>query len=315
MMMKKALQAGFSAMLFAAIAPAQAGIGDLFAHSALYATGTYSKPSENGLSFGNVVDANTYTHVFVKPNYEFDYGLGAVYRLPQTQTHLFFDYDHYNNDKSESAENVTGLGFVGAATAKVMHRNHASAFGFSHLLFTKSLWSLHVSSFFEWDRFRREFSETVEDGIRLTEDKVRGYGPGFGALLHVQPFARCPNFGLFSGITAAWLYAHNDYRQFCGAAGNKIEMLQISENTRSVFTKLKINFGVNYTGYLEVDGRNKLKMEVALGMRYMNAINVFKNGNTFFNEAGTNHALNTGRPEDFGRMGPYLQFQIGGAQS
>jgi hypothetical protein len=58
---------------------------------------------------------------------------------------------------------------------------------------------------------------------------------------------------------------------------------------------------------------------VSLGMRYMNMFNAFKNGNVAYNNGPAVNApglpVYLGGSNDFGRIGPFLQVRLGGADA
>ena len=94
-----------------------------------------------------------------------------------------------------------------------------------------------------------------------------------------------------------------------------------SENTKSLIGKYDINLGVDYLRTYRVNCC-PIKTGITLGVRYMNIVNAFKMGNTVgqsFNVAATQDGVANfpvfGVPTDWGRVGPYLRFSVGGADA
>jgi hypothetical protein len=149
---------------------------------------------------------------------------------------------------------------------------------------------------------------------------MKGFGPGFGAAARGTPFSYCPEFGIFGGANTSLLYAQNEYAQTnsAGVAGVPSYFYN-PEDSHSVVAKLDAEFGVDYRRVINSDMARVL-FHAALGVRYVNAINAFKSGNTSWNPSALNGAAQnfaqwTGASHDFGRVGPFLRVTIGGADA
>ncbi|MBS0289931.1 MAG: hypothetical protein JSS07_07870 [Proteobacteria bacterium] len=341
--MKKTLKVTFGTMLaVSSVVPAIVTAHEHFAeHLAIWADVTYTEASNNGLSVGDLVFANTiandfdggHRHIFLNPDHEFDYALGISYRLPYSHSHLFMSYDHFNDDIDNEGEvNIRNLGLAplpqtqGIASYEV--HSQEFRFGVTHNLGFGDRFCLDLLAFLEYDKLRQTVSEIatqVDDGelrvhARETENKVKGFGPGVG--FNSRWYAYNPHWHIFAGASTILLAADNDYSQSFLGGDNDIDFYAYQpEGSDSLVGKIDINFGINYhcafsyamCGY---------QWDLTLGMRYMNMFNVFKNGNTAFNpnagddnDVASDFAANLGFPQDWGRWGPFLRFKIGGAHS
>jgi hypothetical protein len=77
---------------------------DPYSPLAGYVEANYTKPSNNGLSVGDLLFADAggnifdggHRAVFIHPDAEYDYSIGFTYHLGGTRTRLFLDYDHFD---------------------------------------------------------------------------------------------------------------------------------------------------------------------------------------------------------------------------
>jgi len=335
--MKKALKVTFGTML------AMSMIGQANAHFipqhpenfiAVWVEGTYTKPSNNGLSVGDLLFANPnlfdggHRHTFLAPDNQWDYALGFSYRLPCQNTRLFFHYDHYDADDSKGDIDIRNLSFAPPPqtqeVATINEHSNEFRFGAIHDLHFGDYFSLDLLAFLEYDKLRLTLNETISQagiiGARETENKVRGFGPGVGFM--TRWYAHNPHWHIFAGATTAILAADNDYHQtFLTSAVPPGFYNYDPEESDSLVGKLDINFGINYRCAFRHYFCGAI-WDISLGMRYMNIFNAIKNGNTVYNpnafdDAGTpiNFSPNLGFPQDWGRWGPFLKFKIGGKDS
>jgi len=348
--MKKALIVTFGSILAAgAMANAFADHKDFINQSSVWIEGNYTKSTNNGLSYGDYIflndevllgiGNNARRPLFVSMDREFDYALGFTYHFPCTHTRFFVSYDHFNDGQNASAENIINLGLApnfdpylpsnGSAYAE--HDADTFKLGFNHMLHHGARFSINLGGFFEYDKVRRTVNETtvaiddsdpavVQRASRYTYNKVKGWGPGVGIMTRSIPSGCHPCWGVFMGANASLLYVDNDYQQTFTSTDDNRFYLYDPEETQSIVGKLDIEFGINYARILKGDLCGAL-VDISLGLRYMNMFNVFKNGNTYgqpylinpgFN---MNSAITLGYPNDWGRVGPFLKFKIGGAQA
>lgn len=314
----------------------------------------HSSPSD---SADGVMDGGR-QWLFLDPGYEGDYALGLTYRFRGTPTRLFATYDHFRDDDSRDDVNIRNLGYEWRglapsessdsqdpllsqtlASANVHHRADEFRIGFVTSVPVHPRVTLDSSFFFEYDRVTRDINEEIDGGTlsngrtlstgvarRSTENSVRGWGPGLGAKTHVRPFHSryMQNFGLFAGMKTILLYVHNDFDQEYSETSDNDFYSYDGDRTHSLVGKLDITFGIDMDGCM-CSNIGRLPINLALGMRYMNMFNVFKNGNAAYNtiQPGTNHApdapyfrtfaANSGGANDWGRIGPFLQFRLGGS--
>lgn len=339
-MMKKALKVTFGAILaVGTVSVAQANANQFFDSIGVQVTGTYTKASNNGQSFGDTFISNALpggggrvgAPVFVENDYDLDWGAGANYRFSE-HTALYFNYDHFSDGEDNSAVNIRNLALafpnapaVGTSTAgvgQVSYNTHEYELGLAHTWAQSPAFCIDYKAQLQWDKFDRTFSEQIDDNAgnfshRDTSSSFRGFGPGVGLMAHARPLSHCPAFGVFAGGMASALYGKNEFSVIAvDQTGIPIYGI-FPENSHSVVAKVDIKFGVDWVNEFAWDGC-KVPFGLALGMRYMDAVNVFKNGNMYSapNAIGPGQAqaftFNGGASNDFGRFGPYLQFNLGG---
>lgn len=331
--MKKVLKVTFGTMLAAGlVTSAFAGESELRQRGAVWVTGTYTESSNNGASYGDIQQSPTVVanfdgerrHVFVDPDLEFDYALGFSYHFCGTETRLFVSYDHFSDHNDSTNVNVRNLNLTPPSAAYGKVTNHADEvrIGLTHSLIFSRRFEFDLSGFFEWDEVKRDIDEAIRSGnafaTRNSHNDVQGWGPGIGARARTAPFRCYPNVGFFVGGNAALLWADTNY-EVIAFDSTGLTYHYDPEETESVVGKLDISFGLNYTKcFRDMSG---MLVDIALGVRYMNMFNVFKNGNAYFNPVYANSnaisfAANIGSAaNDWGRVGPFLTFAIGGADA
>ncbi len=228
--------------------------------------------------------------------------------------------------------NIRNLGLpptVGAQTVGTYQYDlnaHEFRVGAVHDLHFGDHFCLDVLAFLEYDRIRQNIFETINRDsntnfrTRETENLVKGFGPGLGFMS--RWYASNPHWHVFAGANTTLLKVENEFSQtlnlVTGAAGfYDYEPF----DSDSIVGKIDIKFGVNYHCAFRRE-MHGAKWDIALGMKYMNMFNVFKNGNTSYQPNGasgagiiSNSAPYLGAAQDWGKWGPFLRFQIGGAQS
>lgn len=341
--MKKSLGITLGTVLAAALSSTVfADENEFLARSAIWVTGTWTEASNNGTSYGDMQQSppiniangvaaidGVHRHVFVDQDMEFDYALGYSYHIPCSATRFFVSYDHYRDgDDSTNSPFMRNLGVTPNSSAYGHVSNHAQEFriGLSHTTKFNNQFHFDLSGFFAWDEVKRDIDERITNSnqalfYRNTFESVKGWGPGVGGRARTIPFICYPNFGFFVGANTTLIWAENDYEASLRDNANGIETLIYGydpESTESVVGKIDISFGLNYSRQLRDFSCSMI--DIALGLRYMNMFNVFKNGNAYQNPVfpGSNandFAANLGYPNDFGRVGPFLTFAIGGAKA
>jgi hypothetical protein len=339
-MMKRALKVTFGAVLaVGTLGTAQANMEQLVNHFGVQVTGTYTQATENAQSFGDQFVAlplaggggRFVSPVFVENDYDFDYGLGLMYGFTD-KTRVYFNYDHFSTSDDSSASNITNISIGSTANAptsgngSVSYNANEYDLGVGHLWEHSPRFAVDYRAQLQWDRFAQSFVETIrgtplaggrDNAIRTTNNTFRGFGPGVGLMAHAKPITNCPTIGVFAGGIASLMYGRNEFAVV--AYNDILPQYQVTpENSHSIVGKLDIKFGVDYSNHFNMDC-GKVPYALALGMRYMNAFNAFKNGNT--QVAGIDletvavntqpWAINQGTPADFGRFGPYLQLSVG----
>lgn len=323
--MKKALQVTFGAILAVSIVSSvhAAAYDDIGGRTALLVTGNYTKLSNNGLEYGplNLSDPTAPTifkDSIMNPDWSWDLGLGLTHRFCNSDTRIFAYWDHYRNDDSQTATPTYHYS-IGNATS-VSNVNYGSdevRLGVSQAFEFGTLASLSLGGYFEWVKLTRDMNVFDSTGNYFnTYNKMDGYGPGIAAMARVYPFT---NFGFLSalhgiggflGTTTSLLYAHNDFSHAYATTGTNFLRTSSSE---SIVGKLDISFGLDYCSELT----NGTMFGLSLGMRYLNIFNAFKNANQGPILVPTSPVDLSGNigSDDWGRMGPFIQFRIGGADA
>lgn len=330
-----------------AATPLRAAADQFLEYTEVFVRGTYTKPSNNGLSIGDVqiiIPAAALDRfnqaVFLKPKFKWDYTVGLNYRFPDTRTRFFVDYDHFREDASRTDNSILDIGVVPPPGlnlipvfeyASLLYATQEIRAGFKRLIPFHHRFLVDLGAFLEYDKLNRTMREyingehpaegaPVETSFRETDNIVKAFGPGVGVLIAGIPFKSCKYFGLFGGVATSLLYAKNRFDESnVVTLLNGTQILEYDynpENSYSILGKFDVNFGIDYRRSIPVSG-SKVNTGLTLGMRYVNYINAFKNGNTYFNPfpSTDDFAANTGHAEDFGRFGPYLQLSVGGQKT
>ena len=360
--MKKVLVLTLSAGLASAVVTSAVNASYLD-NVGVYGSGTYTRPSNNGLSIGEIQTVNPalefYPYdraVFLSPEFSWDYALGVSFRFPCTDTRLYAEYDYFNDTDHRVVSGLakydvfpidpSNQNAVGSlAHANVMETSREWRLGVRHFVHFGPRFMVDLSSFFEYDRINISLHQwdvannTAGSGDgRVLEhitgyyennSKFAGWGPGAGLKLIGVPMACCPTVTLFGGVATTLFYAKNTYNSYMYqediAPSRRFNQGFVYEKnpefSQSLLTKIDINFGVDYHRMLCLAGE-QLRSGVTVGVRYMNIFNAFKNGNSAGNAIVPNTTNQpavflpvSGIPNDWGRVGPYVQFRVGGCDA
>lgn len=309
----------------------------------VYVAATYTKPSNNALSIGDIQ-----THVpapflhpysrslFLSPDFNWDYSLGLSYHFANTCTRFYAEYDAYGAHDHRNADDVaiTGsvlLGLDNTISATVLQHSNEWRFGFKRHIPWGSCFSTELRAFLEYDKVSQDVhSWTYDIGGRTFyqefNSNFRGWGPGVGLQFRGVPFAQSCHLGLFASFATTLFYAKNLYNITMNldalVPDNRIFYWN-PENSRSLTGKVDIHVGLDYLRVYRVNGC-PVNAGLTLGLRYMNIINAFKDGNTAAQYLLLNPIQPVGTfanfpafgvPSDWGRVGPYLQFNLGGGNA
>lgn len=337
--MKKALQVTFGAVMAIGLVGAVSAHDATVARTAVLLTGTYSKITNNGLSYGDlllaepgVANADGYRRsVMVDPDWEFDFGVGLTHRFCGSNTRFFAYWDHFRADDDATTSGVRNLGLVPGAittgTMQVESKSDELRLGLSRGLSFGHHFSLDLGGFFEWDKVERNSNEyQVQSGnadrFRSTENEMQGFGPGVAVMARAFPSHDYRHFSVFMGAMTSLLYVNNEFDQSFFSGDQLVYQYQ-PDDSKSIVGKLDISFGIDYCSRIHTDSTG-MSLGVSLGMRYMNIFNAFKNGNSAYNSVIQQGAVlpvlsgtpaYTGGSNDFGRIGPFLQVRLGGADA
>lgn len=354
----------------ATVATPSLALDDYLQYMAGYVTATYTKPSNNGLTMGEIQTQFPAPllypfsrNLFLEPEFNWDYALGISYHIPNTCTRLFAEYDYFNDRDSRQAYGVSPIvgpfsvttagskpsGTYTQATlttdghANTIQNSHEWRFGVRRAVPFGQYFTTQLSAFFEYDKvsqvlneqvYLNELTQSFLEG-NLNQQSVQnvtiyqefnsqfhGWGPGLGLGFRGVPFAKCCYFGLFGSLSATLFYAKNVYNYHIDGFSSR-DFLYDPESTRSMVGKYDVNIGMDYLRTYRVNGC-PINTGITLGLRYMNIVNAFKMGNTFAETVAlpitsqSNPQANFpifGVPTDWGRVGPYLRFIVGGANA
>lgn len=350
-MMKKVFKKTLGSLCLIALTSAVwANEFDLFQQSAIWATGNYTQGSNNGESYGDVLQTQVNPisnlgdggrrHVFVDNDAKFNYGLGYSYHIANSQTRFFVNYDHFVDGDSSSDDYIRNIDVDPATVVPptrtdgsgyVSHRTDELRLGLIQTLKFMPCFDLDIAGFVEWDRLKRKMDQYVSQaGITgpsslHIEDRVQGWGLGIGSRARTRPFRCYPSIAFFMEGNTALIWGANEFEEQAFDAqqtspGNLLYSYD-PEKTRSMVGKIDISLGVNYNRHFAQ--WCDVALDVTLGLKYLNVFNAFKNGNTYSNPlyystqnpAAVNYAANLGYPNDWGRIGPFLTFAIGGVDA
>lgn len=327
--MKKALKYTLATLAAASlVAPVYAFNGVNVNNFAFSAAATYTEASNNGLHMGNSVLSGTagapitLRPIFLEPDHEWDYTLGLTYRLPNSDTRFFLDYDHYRGSEDRRAFGINALLQAPSVHTDgyVKHKDHNFKLGLKRTLEFGSQFEMVYGAGFEWAKVERNFTVSAVDAggthHRASYDEAEGWGPYVDVLGRAYPFNNNRCWSVFAHAGLGLLYADNSpYVDYIEDGVRPATGLNIQpEETTSIITHVEADLGVEWNRVMRADFAD-MRLGMRLGLKYLNYINAFKNGNLYQWPASGLHAnLNTS-PDDYGRMGAFLQFTLGGANS
>lgn len=335
--MKKALQVTFGAVMAIGIVGAVSAHDATIARTAVLVTGTYSKITNDGLTYGDVLLAPSTVggdgyqrHVFVDPDWEFDFGVGLTHRFCGSNTRFFAYWDRFRAEDDAATSGVRNLGLQPNPNGteftnglmQVETKSDELRLGLSRGLSFGHHFSLDLGGFFEWDKIARTAEEYQTqagspDRFRSTENEVQGFGPGVAVMARAFPSHDYRHFSVFMGAMTTLLYVNNEFDQYFYDGSQLLAQYQ-PDDSKSVVGKLDISFGIDYCSRIHTDSTG-MSLGVSLGMRYMNMFNAFKNGNVAYTNGPDvtvpGLPVYLGGSNDFGRIGPFLQVRLGGADA
>lgn len=329
--MKRALKFSLAALAAAAVAaPAQASVIDKLA---VKAAATYTEASGNSLNFANVLVAGVagngvWRPVFVEPDHEWDYSLGLSYRIAGHNTRFFVDYDHFRGEETREigGNGVQALGQANAAgtvvTSAVEHKERDFKVGFVHTLHFGPKFETDLSGAIEYAKMQRTVDNQHRVGVAVQYQEIfnetEGWGPFMAATGRVYPWGdqnRCWSFWARAGVGLLYsdhTFTHRLQDNAIPPVFNDSSMNP--EDTKSIVTRVEADLGVEWNRVMRADFSD-LQLGVRLGVRYHNVNNAFKNGNLLQIPAANALVNINSSPDDYGRMGPFLEFKIGGANA
>ena len=343
--MKRALKYTLSALAAAVVAaPAMATVLD---NTAVYVAGTLTEASGNGLHITDqrvggpdpVNGGTAWRPIMLDPDHEWDFYAGFSYRIGGNNTRFFFEYDHFKGDESREVGGTgvsaiaSGLQASGVTvTANVQHKERDVKFGLRHTLDFGPKFETVLGAGLEYSKVQRTFySMALWNGPNIRNsnlfNETEGWGPFVEAKGRAYPLGNeSRNWSFWARGALALLYADHtgtfEIREV--GPGNPPELhgafTYFPEDTKSIITRVEADLGIEWNRVMRADF-NDLLLGVKVGVRYHNMINAFKNGNLMqipsTGAAGGGalaNSLNTS-PNDYGRMGPFLEFKLGGANA
>ncbi|HET9843376.1 MAG TPA: hypothetical protein VFP93_01795, partial [Gammaproteobacteria bacterium] len=281
--MKKALKYTLSALAAAMIAaPAQANPWNFINELTFKAALTYTEASGNTANYAYTGFPQTWRPLFVEPDHEWDYALGLEWRIPGSNTHVFFDFEHFRDDASETAVGAGTFGAlpVAGATAfgSLEHREKDFKLGLRHTLEFGPHFDLALGAAIDAAKIERRFNEIGTDpvvgvGTRFTHEETDAIGPFFDVTGRAYPWGQ----GRYGNCWSLWaragfglLYAEHDYTLTTAVPGLVLPSFD-PEDTNSIITKVEADFGVEFGRVLRLDFIN-MSLAARLGVKYINYI-------------------------------------------
>ncbi|MFO1259249.1 MAG: hypothetical protein U1E78_12690 [Gammaproteobacteria bacterium] len=293
---------------------------DATKRTAVWAKGHWDVPSNERLAYAQkpttaVFPGETY---FVEPDNEFDLAFGIEHALPMSENGTHFnvvlDYDQYSTNQKDVKSGATfssilGPFGIGAAAdvsreANIQLRDRTWRLGVQRAKeFGRFDWRL--GAFAEYSKVARTYNileRSVADGSQLfIKQESDGWGPSFDMMARFYPWGRDTGFSVFGSGETAFLYSDQGVRIVSSA--NSLRSVTENGNRadlNAVMTRLGASVGVGYALPISED----VMVGFRVGGRWMSYYNAFKNSSN----------LTTGRT-DYDRVGPFLEFRIGGTHS
>ena len=323
--MDKAITIALSSLIAVGLS-APVAAHNWFDQLAVKAAATYTKPTNNGLDFGFLRTGNfSYRPFFVEPSHEFDFAWGLEFRTNHDgDTRAFLEYDHYNHSKQRAASGLILLGSGPEAdstvTGDVSHDEHSIKFGARHTLHFGPYFDTVLGGFFEYANVEKTWKRAYAapggaiQVFDFSEDQMRGWGPGIDALGRAFPFGNeNHNWSLFAAGSFSLLWADHEYH-YASSPNQQEEQDALAldpEDTKSRVSKMETSLGVEYSRLFTSDVASVV-LGARLGVKYLGYFNAFKGGN---HDSVVSGAVQFSRDYDYGRMGPFLEFRLGGAHS
>lgn len=316
-MIKKVLSITASTLIVAGSVSAPAQADDVFSRVSVRAAAHYDQPSNERAAYATRATAGTVAGetFFVEPDYEWDYSLGLEYMLPNSDnSSLLFDYDHYNNSKSENKTGVLssvlpagGLA-AGASsrTGSLELKDHSFRLGARRVLGFGDRFDVQLGGYAEYAKVERNYTITEVAGANavtaISNDEANGWGPSFDMYGRWYPMGRHSCFSLLAGVEAAFLYGDSSFsaRQVNQAGALVGDNDSNRSDLNHVFTRLGGTVALAYARPVN----DSFKFGLKVGGRWMNYTNAFKGASD----------LSSGRT-DYGRWGPFLEVSVGGVDS
>lgn len=335
--MKKVLGLMLGASLALAAVPSYA-LDPFMNNVGVYGTALYTKPSNNGLGMGTFTTGDARYLPVLAPSYGWDFNFGISYHFPCTSTRLFFDYERYTDSDLRRVDGAFGFvtppsGSEPAVVADLLETAQVFRLRIDHAISIGCQFFVNLSGFFEYNKLSRAYHEwdsftatgVLNQFYIETNNHVHGWGPGVGLDLSGKPWICNPAFTLFLKSRATVFYGENVYTasgiSSVPASGTYEGAYFEPESSHSLVAKFDIDLGIDYSRKLTLWGC-PMQSGIAIGMRYINIVNAFKNGNIAPLSYGINNPFNNvvnfpilGVPNDWGRLGPYIKIRVGGADA
>jgi hypothetical protein len=296
--MRKILNITLSTLALAAISSSALANG--LERTAVTAAGTYTKPSGHDLNFVNEALGTNYSRpLVINPEFHWDYNFGMTHRLADSNTRLVLNYDHFNNDNRRTFNTTEGY---------VKHKDRDFKVGVNHTLEFGPKFDLVLGGAFEYAKIQRNFN--IDTGVNNTKtfNEAKGWGPYVSLLARGFPMSKSCGMSLYGNAGIGVLYAQNKFNQQVRNAAGALQAGSFDpQNTKGALAKVDAGFGVEYQRTMRSDMANLL-LGVRLGVKYNNYLNGLRN-NVDSNDA---YASNQ---RDYGRIGPFLEFKLGGADA
>ncbi len=329
--MKQALKYTLAALAASAVAaPAFAGhTSNILSNLAVSGTVTYSEVNSDGNHFADqLLATNAFRPSYVEHDYETDYGVGLTYRIGNSNTRLYVEYDHFDSNDNRQVQNYASLAraatIVNVTDAVSEIETDSLKFGFRHTLDFGHHFDLDLGAGLEYANLERRLNiRRVEaNGTQVFQAERYNETEGFGAYMDAKgrafPFGgKYHCWSLFGQAGVGLLFA--DVRDFYKTTDNNgapVSGWFDAESRDSTIAKLDASMGVEFNRVMHSD-LGGVHVSVKGGVQFTNYINAFQNG-ALFQSTGANGVGNGSTntsSDDFSRFGPFLTLTVGGANS
>lgn len=262
------------------------------------------------------------------PDKHLDYTFGLGYHFPCTNTDLVLEYDHFKDTtRRHEHPELAGVAYPSNFTvnagnsvkATVRYDEKDWRLGLRHTVHQGARFDAVFGAFIEYLNLNRNFHSQFADstGIKdvYTYETVKGWGPYFDVNAKAYICGGCAkNLNLFAHLGVGFLNTSDDYKLTAYNSEKAIDTSYslCAERNRHLVLKMDAEVGAEMRCVFH-NTCPDLQFSARAGLKYLDHVNVFKGANVNLGTGSFNIPMNP--VGDYSRVGPFLEFTIGGANS